>query len=203
MEPKKEQMMMTESSKEQPSVFPVAGLVTPAPQVRNAPMVETTRHGGAGMCAACGDWIINHFDAERPRVFIGCANPNVTDSTVFTMVPIETSAPVVAGGGQQQRGRTRTRSARKADDAGDTHKRNRKFYVARHYLRLPPGKTAYEIARPGSAKDLVVRFLQQHQQDGALAREIRKGTKLDHGPMSAALQWLRDHELVESVETHK
>lgn len=191
-----ERLLMAEGSKEPP--FPVAGLVTAAPQVRNAPMNEATRRGGAGMCAACGDWIINHFDAERPRVFIGCANPDVTETTVFTMVPIESAAPI--GGPRRTARRVSGVAHGDADEAAP--KRTRKFYVARHYLTLPPGKAATEIARPGSAKDRVVQFLKTQQQQGALAREIRKATKLDHGSMSAALQWLRDHGIVQSVETH-
>jgi DNA-binding transcriptional ArsR family regulator len=174
---------------------PLVGLKpfpTTQPAVRNAPMVEHTRHGGAGLCAACGDFIINHFDPEKPRVFIGCANPDVTAATVFTMVPIEMEQPLAPHHGHE------APSAGSRAAAGSEKKR--KFQVARHFLALPDDKSVKDVAKPGTAKEKVVKALQKAADSGALAREIKERTGLEHGAVQQALQWLRDHGYVESRE---
>jgi hypothetical protein len=176
-------MQTNTSERENPAPY------QPAPAVRNKPVTEGARHGGAGMCAACGDWIINHFDANKPREFIGCTNEDVTDGTVFTMVPVAMAIPPgrqhdpdIDGSGTRQQGTKR-----------------RKFQVAMHFLRLPEGKTVEDITKPGTAKEKVVKYL-QNTPKGVLARDIIDGTGLTHGDVQQALRWLRDHDIVESVE---
>jgi hypothetical protein len=174
----------------------------PSP-VRNAPVAEGERRGGAGVCQACGGYIIDHFDPVLPRVFIGC--PAATDNTVFSLVPIEATMPVDRPEQLERTGRRRA-TPRKGvqavapDAAGDAQggpTPKRKFQVARHFLTRAARRRAKDIAKPGTAKEKVVQTLLK-APDGALARDIIEKTGLPHGSVQQALGWLRDHDYVDS-----
>lgn len=170
--------------------------------VRNAPVAEGERRGGAGMCAACGGYIIDHFDPVLPRVFIGC--PAATDNTVFQMVPLEGTMPADRPAQLEREGRRRATPrkgvravAPDGNSDGQSHAPKRKFQVARHFLTRAALRKIHKIAKPGTAKEKVVQTLLK-APDGALARDIIEKTGLPHGSVQQALGWLRDHDYVDS-----